>query len=152
LFAVLVSGRSPTTVAEFVIVPTVVAVVTIVIVTTCWLFIVPIVHCTRLPPVHVPCVELTETKVRPAGSESATLTFVSVTGPLFFTDSVQVTVPFVCSDVGLAVLTIWRSTVGVGVGVAGGVDGGGLTLTTALACAVTSGPDGGWPVTVATFV
>src|SRR5262249_9707803 len=120
---------------------------TMVIVTTCWLFIVPIVHCTSAPPVHVPWVELTETNVTPAGSESATLTFVSVTGPLFFTESVHVTVPFVCSDVGLAVFTIWRSPVGVGSGPPGGI-----TFTTALADAVTSGPTGGWPVTVATFV
>ena len=53
------------------------------------------------------------------------------------------------------VFTIARSTtVGGGVGVDGGDDGGGggFTATLALAEAVTSGPTGGWPVTVATFV
>src|SRR5690348_17912873 len=44
-------------------------------------------------PVHVPFDALTETNVVPAGSGSATFTFVSTSGPLFVTTIVQVMLP-----------------------------------------------------------
>jgi hypothetical protein len=82
LFAVFDSGSLATTVAVFVSVPAVVAVVTSVIVTVPPLRIVPSWQVISAPPAHVPCVVETDTKVVPAGSGSARLTPVAVSGPL----------------------------------------------------------------------
>ena len=61
---------------------------TIVIVARPPLAIVPRLQRTTLPPVHVPWLLATETKVVAAGSASATRTFVAVSGPRFRTVSV----------------------------------------------------------------
>src|SRR5690348_2992088 len=62
-------------------------------------------------PVHVPFDALTETNVVPAGSGSATFTFVSTSGPLFVTTIVHVMspLPSVC-DAGEPVFVTARST------------------------------------------
>ena len=90
LFAVFDSVSLPTTVAVFVSVPAVVAVVTSVIVTDAPFPMVPSWQVISAPPAQVPCVVATETKLVPAGSGSATLTPVAVSGPLFLTTIVQV--------------------------------------------------------------
>src|SRR4051794_39253642 len=93
LFAVFVSGRLPTTLTVFTWAPTVLGVVTRVIVTDAPAAIVPMVQLRIAPPVQVPCVVVAETKVFPAGIGSATTTPVAVLGPLFVTTIVQVMFP-----------------------------------------------------------
>ena len=99
---------------------------------------------------QVPCVVATETNVVPAGTGSATVTPVAPFGPLFVTTIVQVTWLPTVTGFGAPVFVIARSIFG-----AGGAGGGGgiaFTVTGAVSVAVTSGPTGGWPVTVAEFV
>ena len=81
LLAVFDSGSLPTTVAVFVISPVTVGRTTSVIVTVEPAGTVPRLQVISAPPVHVPCVVDTETKVVPAGSGSASVTCVAASGP-----------------------------------------------------------------------
>ena len=88
LFAVFASDWSPTTVATLSNAPGEVGFTTIVIVARPPFSIVPRLQRTTRPPVHVPWLLVTETKVVAAGSASATRTLVAVSGPAFRTVSV----------------------------------------------------------------
>ena len=88
LFAVFASDWSPTTVAVLSNAPASVGRTTIVIVARPPLSIVPRLQRTTRPPVHVPWLLATETKVVAPGSASATRTLVAVSGPAFRTVSV----------------------------------------------------------------
>ena len=110
LLAVFVSALSPTTFAVFVTVPATVGVVTRVIVTFSPAAIVPMLQFRIAPPVQVPFVVAAETKVLPAGIGSATVTPVSVSGPLLVTTIVQVMLLPCSSGLGDAVFVIERST------------------------------------------
>ena len=74
LFAVLGSGSLPTTVTVFVSTPLCSAVTTSVIVTVDPAGMVPRAQRISEPPVHVPWVVDTETKLVPTGSGSASVT------------------------------------------------------------------------------
>src|SRR4051794_31997051 len=93
LLAVLVSGRSPTTFTVFVCCPTVLGVVTRVIVTDAPAAMSPIVQLRIAPPVQVPCVVVAETNVFPPGIGSAIVTPVASLGPLLVTTIVHVMLP-----------------------------------------------------------
>jgi hypothetical protein len=85
----------------------------------------PMAHETTAPPVQVPCVVATETKLVPAGAGSATVTPVAALGPLFVTTIVHVTFPASDAGFGVPIFVIDRSIVGAGgTGVGGGVTGG----------------------------
>src|SRR5437879_648510 len=89
LLPVLVSGLLPATVAVFVWAPTVLGVVTSVIVTDAPEAIVPMLQFRIAPPVQEPCVVVADTKVLPAGIGSAIVTPVASLGPLLVTTVVQ---------------------------------------------------------------
>src|SRR5215471_1389073 len=93
LLAVFVSARPPVTVAVFTWLPAVLGVVTRVIVTEAPAAMFPMLQVRIAPPVQVPCVDVAETKVFPAGIGSVIWTFVSALGPLFVTTIVQVMFP-----------------------------------------------------------
>src|SRR5713101_7222718 len=109
----------------------------------------PIVQFTTAPPVQVPSVVDTETKVVPAGIESATFTPVAGLGPALVTTSVQVIWLPTVAGFGAPVFVIDTSIFGAGGGGGGGTE---LTVTPAVSVAVTSGPTGGCPVAVAELV
>jgi hypothetical protein len=82
LFAVLESASLLVTETTLVKVPMVDAVITIVTITSEPLAIVPMLQVTVLVPEHVPCVELTETKVNCVIGVSVATTPVATEGPL----------------------------------------------------------------------
>ena len=77
----------------FVCAPTVLGVVTRVIVTDAPAAMSPIVQLRIAPPVQLPCVVVADTNVLPAGIGSATSTPVASLGPLLVTTIVQVMFP-----------------------------------------------------------
>src|SRR5213592_3987640 len=81
-------------------------------------------------------------RAQPGLSASVTVTLVRVTSPVLVTTIVKVTV-WVGGDLVIEIAG-WVTTTGG----AGGV----VTVTGALSLAVTSGPTGGWPVTLAMLV
>src|SRR5947207_16018065 len=87
-------------------------------------------------------------RAQPGLSASVTVTLVRVTSPVLVTTMVKVAVsPVVAVWVGgdlVIEIAGWVTTTGG----AGGV----VTVTGALSLAVTSGPTGGWPVTLAMLV
>src|SRR5215475_1146794 len=93
LLPVFVSGRLPLTVTVFVCGPAADGVVTRVIVTDAPAAMFPMLQVRIAPPVQVPCVDVAETKVLPAGIGSVIVTPVSALGPLFVTTIVQVMFP-----------------------------------------------------------
>src|SRR5436190_19169053 len=90
LLLVFVSGLLPATVRVFVCRPTVLGVVTRVIVTDAPAAIGPMVQLRIAPPVQVPWVVVADTNVLPAGIGSDTTTPVASLGPLLVTTIVQV--------------------------------------------------------------
>src|SRR5262249_39042617 len=126
LLAVLVSCSVATVVAVLVSVPVWVAVVTRVIVTEAPTLRLPSWQLTRAPPVQVPCELVTETKLAPAGTGSATVTPVASLGPLLVTTIVQVTWLPTVAGFGAPDFVIDVSTFGAGGG--GGGGGGGAAL------------------------
>jgi hypothetical protein len=93
LFEVFVSGLFPLTLTVFVCAPTVLGVVTSVIVTDSPGVIVPMSQVKIAPPVQEPCELDAETNVFPAGIGSVTPTPVSALGPLLVTTIVHVMLP-----------------------------------------------------------
>jgi hypothetical protein len=110
LFAVVVSGLFPTTVAVFVTVPGVLGVVTRVMVTVAPAAMFPMSQVRIAPPVHEPCVEEADTNVLPAGIGSVTVTPVSAPGPLLVTTIVHVMFPGSVTVLGEPDFVIARST------------------------------------------
>src|SRR6186997_1923185 len=88
LLAVFASGSTPTTVAVLIRTPGSSGRTTTVIVAAPLRARVPSEQRIVAPPVHTPWLDRTETKSVPSGSESATFTFVAVSGPAFRTVSV----------------------------------------------------------------
>ena len=88
LLAVFASGSAPTTVAVLIRTPGSSGRTTTVMVAEPLRASVPSEQRIVGPPVHTPWLDRTETKRVPSGSESATVTFVAVSGPAFRTVSV----------------------------------------------------------------
>ena len=111
LLPVFVSGRLPDTVTVFVCAPAADGVVTRVIVTDAPAAMSPMLQVRIAPPVQLPCVEVAETKVFPAGIGSVIVTPVAALGPWLVTTIVQVMFPWPRSCVaGEPALVTERST------------------------------------------
>jgi hypothetical protein len=70
---------------------------------------VPTLHVTVVVPVHVPCVEVADVAVMPAGNTSVTMVFTAVDGPLFVTTIVKMIAPPGATLVAFAVLRMLTS-------------------------------------------
>jgi hypothetical protein len=89
-------------VAELVKVPSAVAVTTMVIVAVVPAFMVPSEQVTVLVPEQLPCDDVSDWNVCPAGRGSVTVTFDANEGPLLATVMVYVSVPFWATGLGVA--------------------------------------------------